>query len=115
MNAEEFLTLEWRVRQWLQGEPLLIRVHWESDGRLLLRLLVESEGDRLRWTWLEEEPPFSVRRERITLSEIERLVSRQLLEPAGERLFLYRNSEQEPAATLRVFVGAGDYLQCLWE
>lgn len=115
MNAEEFLSLEACVRKWLTEKPLLIRIHWELDGRLLFRLIVENEGERLRWTWLEEEPPFPVRRERFTLSEMERIVSRQLREPVGERLLLYRNDEQEPVAIFRVFVGAGDRLQCIWE
>ena len=117
MTDDGLVTLEDRVRAWLTGDErvVVIRLHWDVDGRLLLRLRVERDGEDLRWTWLEDDDPTRVRRERLNLEEIERIVTRQLLEPGGERLLLYRNDEDKPSATFRAIVRAGDRLRCVWE
>jgi hypothetical protein len=116
MTDDGLTTLEDRVRAWLDtDERAFVRLHWDVDGRLLLRLRVEKVTERLRWTWLEDDDPTRIRRDGICLADIERIITRQLLEPGGERLLLYRNDEASPSATFRAVVCAGDRLRCVWE
>jgi len=116
MDEAGLFSLERRVRAWLDAEAsVVVRLHWGIDGRLLFRLRVERKADGLRWTWLDDADATRVRRESVRLEELERILARQLLEPGGERLLLYRNAEEEPSASFRALVCAGDRLECVWE
>lgn len=108
--------LESRVRAWIaDDESALVRIHWGVDGRLLFRLRVRRDGDALQWAWLDDELPTRVRRDAIRISDLDSVVARQLNEPGGERLLLFRNSERRAVGAFRAFVVNGETLRCVWE
>ena len=105
--------MESRLLQWLGAETRgELRLYWEIDGRLWAHLEVnlDARSDALRYRWLGESAP----RDLSSRAELERLLQRQLLEPAGEALLAHWNGETEPRALLRAMIAENDELRCIW-
>ena len=89
-------------------------LRWEIDGYLFLRLRISPGIDGgLRYAWLDDESD-SVRRE-VGLRELEALIKRVLLEPAGEEILVFWEDETSPLTKFWAMIAAGDRLKCVWE
>jgi|AP95_1055475.scaffolds.fasta_scaffold379205_1 hypothetical protein len=89
---------------------------WEVDGRVFVRLRVRRapDGD-MSYVWIDDDDPDVIRRDPMPLGVLEDLIIRQLIEPGGETLLLYRDGDERPALALFAMLAFKDSLRCVWE
>jgi hypothetical protein len=86
------------------------------DGRILLRLRARRVGEHdMDYAWLDDDDPTVIRRHPMPLAVMEDLIKRQLNEPGGEEILVYRGGDERPVLTLYGMIAIGDALRCVWE
>ncbi len=88
---------------------------WAVDGRVFVRLRVRRGESGLSFTWVDEEDATVVRRDPMPVGVMEDLIKRQLIEPGGETILVYRDGEAAPARSLYAMIAVEDVLLCVWE
>ena len=88
---------------------------WEVDGRVFVRLHVRRTDDGMEYAWVDENDAAVVRRDPMPVRVMEDLIKRQLIEPGGETILVYRDGEEEPVRSLYAMIAVGDVLLCVWE
>jgi len=107
--------LDRRIRGALEStDAIEFELRWEVDGRRFVRVRAQRDGTDVRYAWLTDDGT-EVRRRLRDLSELEALMGRQLVEPAGEVLSFRIVGSVEPVALFRAMIAAGDRLFCAWE
>ena len=89
---------------------------WQVDGRVLLGLRARRIGEReMEYAWLDDDDATVIRRHPMPLVVMEALIKRQLNEPGGEEILVYRDGDERPVLTLYSMIAVGDALRCVWE
>lgn len=101
------------LRRLPAGEAVRILLRWEVDGRLFLRLRVRRHATGIAYVWLEENSK-GERRDIRGAAELERLLMRQLREPAGEEIVVYWENAETPILRFWAMIADGERLRCAW-
>lgn len=89
---------------------------WEVDGRVFVRLRVSRAPDGgMTYVWIDEDDQAAVRRDPMPIRVMEDLIRRQLIEPGGETILVYRDGEERPLLSLYAMIAVKDALLCVWE
>jgi hypothetical protein len=97
------------------ADDALFLFRWEVDGRVFVRLHARRTHDDMTYTWIDEDDATVVRRDPMPVSVMEALIKRQLIEPGGETILVYRDGEAEPELCLYAMLAVDDALLCVWE
>jgi hypothetical protein len=88
---------------------------WEVDGRVFVRLHARRTPDGMAYTWVDEDDAAVIRRDPMPVGVMEDLIKRQLIEPGGETILVYRDGEEEAVLSLYAMIAVEDVLLCVWE
>ena len=97
------------------ADDALFLLRWEVDGRVFVRIHARRSADGMTYTWVDEDDATVVRRDPMPVSVMEDLIKRQLIEPGGETILVYRDDDEEPARCLYAMLAVDDVLLCVWQ